>query len=202
MNQSSQLPPTLRLMAGASSPPPPVTDSALLIIDAQREYLDGLLPLPSIGPALERIVKLLGSARASGSPIIHVAHTGEPGGAFDPASGGRIIDRVAPTGDEILVTKSLPNAFANTELTGTLADLRYPHLTVCGFMTHMCVSSTVRAALDMGLTATVVTDAAATRDLPSGDGSRVLAHDHVHEASIAALADRFAAAATTHDLIT
>lgn len=62
-------------------------------------------------------------------------------------------------------------------------------------MTHMCVSSTARAALDLGYATTVAADAAATRDLPNPAGG-VIKADVLHQASLAALADRFAVVAT------
>ncbi len=58
-------------------------------------------------------------------------------------------------------------------------------------MTHMCVSSTVRAALDFGYRCTVVAGACATRDLPDGAGGVVPA-PVLHRAELAALSDRFA----------
>ncbi len=60
-----------------------------------------------------------------------------------------------------------------------------------GFMTHMCVSSTIRAAVDLGYGAAVVAEACATRDLPDGQGGVVAVAD-LHRAELAALADRFA----------
>jgi len=62
---------------------------------------------------------------------------------------------------------------------------------LAGFMTHMCVSSTARAALDLGYQTTVVADACATRDLPRPGGGTIAAAD-LHAAELAALADRFA----------
>jgi nicotinamidase-related amidase len=59
-------------------------------------------------------------------------------------------------------------------------------------MTHMCVSSTVRAALDRGYHTTVVAKATATRDLPDTDGG-IIPAQILQRASLAALADRFAA---------
>ena len=58
-------------------------------------------------------------------------------------------------------------------------------------MTHMCVSSTVRAALDLGYRCSVVAGACATRDLPDGAGG-VIAANQLQRAELAALADRFA----------
>ena len=58
-------------------------------------------------------------------------------------------------------------------------------------MTHMCVSSTVRAALDLGYSTTVVANACATRPLPTHDGS-VIEADTLHLAALTELGDRFA----------
>jgi nicotinamidase-related amidase len=55
----------------------------------------------------------------------------------------------------------------------------------------MCVSSTVRAALDLGYGCTVVAKACATRDLPDGHGG-VVAAAELHRAELVALGDRFA----------
>lgn len=55
----------------------------------------------------------------------------------------------------------------------------------------MCVSATVRAALDLGYRTTLVAAATATRDLPDPAGGVVTA-DALQRAELAALADRFA----------
>ena len=90
------------------------------------------------------------------------------------------------------MSKPLPNAFAQTDLDATLKKLGRTQLVIAGFMTHMCVSSTARAALDLGYKATVAADAAATRDLPDPMGGGVIAADALHRAALAELADRFA----------
>ena len=89
------------------------------------------------------------------------------------------------------MTKGMPNAFAGTELAEVLRKSGVESLIVAGFMTHMCVSSTVRAAVDLGFGCTVVAGACATRDLPDGQGG-VIAAGPLHWAELAALADRFA----------
>jgi hypothetical protein len=58
-------------------------------------------------------------------------------------------------------------------------------------MTHMCVSATVRSALDHGFQATVVASACATRDLADGSGG-VIPVAVVQRVSLAELTDRFA----------
>ena len=67
----------------------------------------------------------------------------------------------------------------------TLKKLGRTQLVIAGFMTHMCVSSTARAALDLGYKATVAADAAATRDLPDPMGG-VISADALHRAALAA----------------
>jgi nicotinamidase-related amidase len=183
---------TLLELSGADLSPPPLAAATLVIIDAQNEYLDGKLALPGAGPALAALVRLLGRAREAGARVVHVQHKGRPGGLFDLAArGGGIIEAVQPIGDEAVLHKPLPNAFAQTELDATLKKLGRSQIVLAGFMTHMCVSSTARASLDLGYKATVAADAAATRDLPDPLGGTIAA-DALHRAALAALADRFA----------
>ena len=170
------LPKTLMEMAGVPAQPHALASSALIIIDAQNQYLSGPLALSGIEAALEEGARLLQAARDAGTPIIHVKHRGAA---------------VAPRDGEAVVEKRLPNAFAGTDLDERLKAAGVKTLIVAGFMTHMCVSSTVRSALDHGYGTTVVANACATRDLPDGEGG-VLSADGLHRAELAALSDRFA----------
>jgi nicotinamidase-related amidase len=188
-------PRTLLDMAGATRPPAKISQSTLLLIDCQREYVDGRLPLFGVESALVECRRLLDAARSAGAPVVHVVHQGQPGGLFDrEGSGGAVADEVAPLPGETVIAKRLPNAFAGTELQQVLTKLDRKDVIVCGFMTHMCVSATVRAALDLGWRNTVVASAAATRDLP-GLGGGVVPAAQVHDIELAALADRFAVVA-------
>jgi nicotinamidase-related amidase len=113
-------PKTLLEMSGADLKPPPLSASALVIIDAQNEYLDGKLALPDVRPAVDALARLLAKARAAGAPVVHIQHKGRAGGLFDlDARGGAIIDAAMPASGEHLVQKPLPNAFAQTGLDAT-----------------------------------------------------------------------------------
>ena len=185
-------PKTLLQMAGADLAPSKLSESTLVVIDAQNEYRSGALPLAGVDGAVQEIAALLARARAAGAPIVHVQHNGRPGGAFDlEAERGRIMREVAPECAEPVVQKPLPNAFADTDLAGKLEEAGRKQLIVTGFMTHMCVSSTARAALDHGYRVTIPAAACATRDLPAPDGGVMKAAD-LHRAALTALADRFA----------
>ncbi|MCW8862389.1 MAG: cysteine hydrolase, partial [Rhodospirillales bacterium] len=190
---------TLLQMAGADIRPHSLADAAVLVIDAQCEYVTGGVPLPGVEAALAEAKRVVEAARKAGRPVIHIMHKGRSGGLFAPDGPGfPIADAVAPQDGETVLEKALPNSFTGTGLAEVIKDKEITGLIVCGFMTHMCVSSTVRAAVDHGLFCTVVAQACATRDLPDGKGGVVAAAD-VQRAELAALGDRFAAIAQTVD---
>lgn len=194
-------PKTLLALYGADTSPSRLEKSALVLIDCQMEYVTGALPLVGIDAALDEAARVLGRARDAGTPVVHVVHRGQPGGAFDAdGPGGEVAAQVTPADGEPIVEKQLPNAFANTTLHETLEGLGRKELIVVGFMTHMCVSSTVRAALDLNYRSTVVSGAVATRDLPTTDGG-VIDAGSLQTASLAALADRFAVVAASADAL-
>lgn len=160
-------PKTLLQLAGADLEPAQVDNACLILIDLQNEYLDGPIAVANADAAIAQAKKLLASARAAGSPVIHIAHKGRAGSLFDrDARRGQIVDELAPTAGESIVEKGLPNAFAGTPLQDLISACGRNDLIICGFMTHMCVSSTARAALDLGYRVTIDADSCATRDLP------------------------------------
>lgn len=185
-------PKTLLEMAGADMTPNALSNSALVLIDCQMEYVSGAVPLPGVDAALAEAGRVLARARAADAPIIHIVHKGQAGGAFDlDGAGGQIASQVAQAGSETIISKDLPNAFAGTTLHDKLQELDAKNLIFVGFMTHMCVSASVRAALDLGYRSTLVSAAAATRDLPTPSGG-VIDAASLHDATLAALGDRFA----------
>ena len=194
-------PKTLLQMAGANTEPARLSESVVVIIDAQNEYVSGKLPLSGVDAALDGIARLLSAARAAGAPVIHVVHRGRAGSLFDPlGTMFQIHPKAAPGAGEKIIEKELPNAFAKTALHLALQATEKKSLVMAGFMTHMCVSATARAALDHGWRTTVVADAAATRDLPDSLGGEPIPAVVIHRAALAELADRFATVARVADL--
>ncbi|CAA2144692.1 cysteine hydrolase family protein [Methylobacterium bullatum] len=185
-------PRTLLEIAGARPPAMDKTRAALVIIDAQKEYRSGVLPLPGFDPAVTRIVELRDWAHANGVPVIHVRHVAKANSAAfaEGSAGAEFIPELTPIQDEMVVTKRLPNSFAGTDLDDILHRERRGLLILAGFMTHMCVEATARSALDRSYESFVVADATATRSLPAGSGS--IAAEEVKRNALAAIADRFA----------
>ena len=185
---------TMLQMAGAAPTPATMANGVLVIIDAQTEYTDGLLPLSGVATAVDALAVLLDKARKAGAPIVHVRHKGSPTGkAFNPTlSGFEIVKQLTPRDGETIVDKGLPNAFAGTGLADHLKASGRKNLIVGGFMTHMCVSATVRSATDHGYMSTVAADTVATRDLPDATVCATVAADAIIRITLAALSDRFA----------
>jgi nicotinamidase-related amidase len=193
------IPKTLLELAQARAEPSRIRDACLVLIDFQNEYLSGPIAVANAHPAIAGAAQLLKAARDNGAPVFHVAHKGRPGGLFDRASErGQIIADLFPVASEVVIEKSLPNAFAGTDLKSRVEATGRSNVILCGFMTHMCVSSTARAAIDHGFRVTVEASSCATRDLPDGMGG-VIPAATVHEVSLAELADRFAIVARSPD---
>lgn len=192
-------PKTLLELAGAPMAPASLDDAALVIIDMQNEYLQGPIAVDGAQAAVTAAGGLLQAARMAGTPIFHVAHKGRPGSLFDrDQPRGQIVDALAPAHGESLIEKGLPNAFAGTDLANLVNATGKKELILCGFMTHMCVSSTARAGLDLGFRVTIDADACGTRALPDGQGGALDAAT-IHNVALAELSDRFAIIARNHD---
>jgi len=187
----ASVPQTLLARLGATPPLARLADATLLVIDAQREYVDGALPLAGIDAALAVGGALLARARLAGTPVIHILHRGAgplfaPGTlGFDPAA------PLIPQAGETVIEKTFANAFNATGLDAALTATGRKQLIVIGFMTHNCVSSTVRAARELGYACTVLAPATATRDLPDGRGG-VIPAEQLQSASLVGLSDTMA----------
>ena len=177
-----------------------LSNASLLIIDAQNEYLSGPLALSGMDAATANIARLLEAARKARRPVIHIRHLGTVGGMFDPqGERGAFIKGLEPQGDELIIEKRMPNAFNDTGLQKALENLGSLDVIVCGFMSHSSVSTTVRAAKDYGLRCTLVSDACATRDLPTADG--IISAEQVQKAEMAIMNDNFATLTLTQNRI-
>ena len=194
-------PKTLLELGGADLRLPRLRDACLVLIDLQYEYLAGPIALPDARRAIANTARLLARARDAGTPIFHIAHKGRPGGLFDrSAERGAIVAELAPQAGEPVIEKGLPNSFAGTDLAAQLAATERKDIILAGLMTHMCVSSTARAGLDLGYRITVDANSCATRDLPDGRGGSIAAAT-IHEVALAELSDRFAIIARGDDAL-
>ncbi|MGP4953177.1 cysteine hydrolase family protein [Psychrobacter sp. T6-1] len=196
-------PKTLLQLAGGEFDAIDWSNCAIVFIDYQNEYVDGAMPLGDAGAkAIANARLLLNHARENNLSVFHIAHHGEDNGkVFDPLSSKvDIVNDLQPKEGETHITKKHPNAFYDTELQALIKDAGKQQILFAGFMSHMCVSSSVRAAFDLGFDNFVCHDASATRDLPNAKGEMISAQV-MHDTAMAALQDRFAALVSTDDLL-
>ena len=192
---------TLLQLSGADLAPARLGDAALILIDLQNEYVKGPIAVNGVEAAIANAARLLAAARKQGTPIFHIAHKGRAGSVFDrDAERGQIVAALAPQSGEPVVEKGLPNAFAGTDLHKLVGAAGRKNLILAGFMTHMCVSSTARAALDLGYRVTIDASACGTRDLPDGQGS-VIPAATINQVALVELSDRFAIIAENGDAL-
>jgi nicotinamidase-related amidase len=184
--------PTLRALSELPLTAAPLAESTLVMIDCQNTYTYGVMELEGVQAALDEAAALLDRARSAGIPIIHVQHSDGPGSLYDvEGESGAIVTRVAPREGEAVVVKQYPNSFVQTDFDEKLKAIGAGNLVIAGFMTHMCVNSTARAAFNNGYAPTVVAAATATRSLPGPEGEPVSAAA-MQAASLAGMADLFA----------
>ncbi len=190
---------TLRDLVGLGQTSGKLADAALILIDCQNTYREGIMALEGVEPALQQAKLLLDKARTLKVPVIHIQHDAGEGTPYDiRAHIGQIADVVAPIAGEDVITKHYPNSFVGTNLDDVLKARGIKNIVLAGFMTHMCVNSTAHGGFNLGYAPTVVASATATRALPGADG-KIIPASQVHAAALAATRDLYAAIANTID---
>ncbi len=90
-----------------------------------------------------------------------------PKGSWD----GRVIDDIAPAGDEIWLPKGSSSVFVSTHIDYLLRNLGIRQLVISGLITDQCVESAIRDACDLGYLVTQATDACLTYSQQRHDNS-------------------------------
>ena len=75
----------------------------------------------------------------------------------------KVIDEIAPIGDEMVIPKTSSSVFISTNIHYVLTALGVRSLIIAGALTDQCVDSAVRDACDLGYLVTLPTDACATQ---------------------------------------
>ncbi len=166
-----------------------MTNTALILIDIQNDYFEnGNFPLDGAEQAAKKAAKVKKYFTENNFPVFIIQHESldENATFFRPGTVGQeLAEQVWPEGGESVVIKHYPNSFKETSLLDDLRKLETDHLVVTGMMTFMCVDATVRAAIDLGFTCTLIHDATAARPLEFGDNS--VAAEDVQTSFVAAL---------------
>ncbi|RGE20399.1 cysteine hydrolase family protein [Leucobacter sp. wl10] len=179
----------------------PAPGRALIVIDAQQEYFDGLLPIqhPSRDESVARIAEAMDTATRAGIPVIVVQHrlpAGAPVFAADSptyALHPEIESRAESA--SLRLAKSFSSVFAGTGLEEWLREREVDTITLVGYMTNNCVLGSAAAAEPLGFAVEVLADATGAIDITNAAGS--VSAKQVHETLMALLNSNWAAVAET-----
>lgn len=181
-----------------SAPATATARTALVIIDMQMGMAERIAAgrEVAVAQAPENMARILALFRARGLPVIHVHHD-EPGTAFAKDSpGGAPMPCALPLGTEAVVWKSGSSAFAGTGLDRHLRRHGIDRIVLVGAVAAFCITSTTRAAFDLGFSVILPGDALLGFDLPAHDGGRLDAAV-VHRVTLSLLGADFAQLTTT-----
>ena len=174
---------------------------ALIVIDAQQEYFDGLLPIqyPDRDRSITSIQTAIKTAEQTATPVVLVQHE-LPAEAPVFASGSATWQNhpeVAAHEDAAAkrIGKQFSSIFADTDLEAWLREQGIDTITLVGYMTNNCVIASAAAAEPLGFTVEVLSDATGAIDLANDAGTAPARQ--VHETLMALLHSNWAAVADT-----
>ena len=116
-----------------------MSKQALLVVDMQQGLF--FTPRHDADGLVSRINDLTARLRANGSPIVFIQHCGPAGDDLHPSQPGFALHgdlSVEP--DDAIITKASCDAFLNTKLAATLAELEVEEVIVTGCVTDFCVT--------------------------------------------------------------
>ena len=155
---------------------------ALLVIDVQREYFDGALPVSYPVGHLDSILGVMDSAAQAKVPTAVIRH-------HQADANSRIFrlnsemwqlhPDVAARPRDVLIDKQLPGSFTNTKLGEWIEKMAVDTVSIAGYMTHMCCDTTARQAFHRGLTVEFIRDATGTLDVENQAGAATAEQLHV-----------------------
>lgn len=147
---------------------------ALLVIDVQREYFEGVLPISYPSNHLDNILRVMdnaGNANVLTAVIRH--HQPDPESPMFRLGSDmwQLHPEVAARPHDVLIDKQLPGSFTGTNLGDWLTSNEIDTVTIAGYMTHMCCDTTARQAAHRGLKVEFLSDATGTLDVENEAGS-------------------------------
>lgn len=126
-------------------------ETGMLVVHTREGHLPDL---SDCWPAKLERSRTAGAEIGSPGPLGRLLVRGEHGHDF--------IDELVPTTGEIVIDKPGYSAFVNTDLEEQLRTREIETLVITGVSTEVCVSSTLRSAVDRGYRCITVRDACAS----------------------------------------
>jgi len=153
----------------------PVMD-ALIVVDMQVGLLSGP-PKHDLQAVIERINLLSAWVRQRAGTVVWIQHRGAAGDDFEPGKPGwALLPELNRQPSDVVVEKTLNDAFAGTELQSLLQRMAAERLLIAGWATDFCVDATVRSAVSRDHDVVVIGDGHTASDRPHLDAPGVRRH--------------------------
>jgi nicotinamidase-related amidase len=180
----------------------PVSQSALLVIDAQDSFKTGARWNRRSNPDFEKnVAALIDAYRTARLPVVFFLHTDKDEGFARDSPSFKLMDFLKPRADEPVMVKNTRNCFTSTTLQPYLLEKGVRRLTITGIQTEQCCETTARIAADLGYAVDFVTEATMTFPIPNWDKpGEELGVNAIRERTEYALRRRFARITTVNQL--
>ncbi len=172
----------------------PISQSALLVIDAQDSFKIGARWQRRSNPDFEKNVgRLIDAYRAAGLPVFFVLHTDPDPGFQTTSPHFKLMDFISPRPAEPVLVKNTRNVFTSTNLQTLLLEKGVRRVIITGIQTEQCCETSARVAADLGYAVDFVMEGTMTFPIPSHrDPKQELGVDAIRERTEYVLAGRFA----------
>jgi nicotinamidase-related amidase len=180
----------------------PITESALLVIDAQDSFKAGDRWEQRNNKEFEKNVgRLVSIYREHGLPIVYFLHTDDDPGFERTSPHYKLMDFLSPKESEPVVHKNTRNVFTSTGLPELLLAQRVRRVVITGIQMEQCCETSARVAADLGYAVDFVTEATMTFPIPNHDKpGQELDVEAIRERTEYVLRRRFARIATVADI--
>ena len=163
---------------------------ALVIIDVQQGLCEGENQAYDSQKVIARIDHAAARARRAGVPVILVQHESPSGKLKHGTPGWQLAKGLHAEADDIMIRKTTPDAFHETDLEAILKRREVTELVICGMHTEFCVDTTTRRALALGYPVILVEDAHTTAGNAVLSPRQVIAHHNETLTTIASFGTR------------
>ena len=180
----------------------PVSQSALLVIDAQDSFKKGPRWNRRSNPAFEKnVAALIDAYRTARLPVVFFLHTDKDEGFARDSPSFKLMEFLKPRADEPVMIKNTRNCFTSTTLQPYLIEKGVRRVTIAGIQTEQCCETTARIAADLGYAVDFITEATMTFPIPNWDKpGEELGVEDIRERTEYALRRRFARITTVNQL--
>jgi nicotinamidase-related amidase len=177
-----------------------MSGDVLVVVDMQVGLLDGL-PKHDLKGVIQRINALAAMVRRHGGQVVWIRHCGKAGDGFDRGSTGwALLPELERQPADVVVEKTLNDAFAGTALHDTLRQRPPDRVLIAGWATDSCVDSTVRSAISRDYNVVVASDAHTLSDRPHLAATAIIRHHNWVWSDL--LTNRSTRVVTTSELLT